>query len=112
MTIEGASVNRDSRSFELRHALTLAVCVVVIGCLTLWLRYRPIGISSLWLDDAWVGVGVRFPTVGDTISSGLTSPGFSVLYRSWASLFGDGATTAQLLALTFAVAAPVVLFFA
>jgi hypothetical protein len=76
------------------------------------LRFRAIGVSTLFLDDAWVAVGARFPTVGDTIGAGLTSPGFSLVYRAWSAAFGDGATTAQLLTVGFAVAAPVVLFLA
>lgn len=86
------------------------VGVVALIGLTVWLRYRPVGVSSLWLDDAWVAVGSRVPTTGDTVRTGLTSPGFSLLYRGWAAMFGHSATTAQLLALLFAVAAPVALF--
>ena len=92
--------------------LTLAACAILLVGVTVWFRYRAIGVSSLWLDDAWVGVGARFPTIGDTVGSGLTSPGFSLLYRAWAAIFGTSATAAQLLAVAFAVAAPVVLFFA
>jgi hypothetical protein len=95
-----------------RYWLTLAACLIAVSGLSIWLRYRAIGISSLWLDDAWVGVGAHFPTIGDTIRSGLTSPGFSLLYRGWATVFGSGATTAQLLGLGFGLAAPVILFLA
>lgn len=105
--------SRPSTDARSAGRLPLAtVCVVAITGFTLWLRYRGIGISSLWLDDAWVGVGAKFPAIRDTIGSGLTSPGFSLIYRGWASAFGSGATTAQLLALGSGVAGPVVLFLA
>ncbi len=105
---EPVEVDAGSR----RRWLTITACLVVIVGLTVWFRFRAIGVSSLWLDDAWVGVGAHFPTIGDTISSGLTSPGFSAIYRGWATVFGTGATTAQLLSLAFAVAAPIVIFLA
>ena len=95
-----------------RQWLNVAACAVAVGAIAVWFRYRAIGISSLWLDDAWVGVGAHFPSIADTIGSGLTSPGFSVLYRGWETAFGSSATIAQLLALSFAVAAPMLLFVA
>lgn len=112
MTAPSTPTRPEAVTGDARRWLTLAACLVVVGGLSLWLRCRAIGISSLWLDDAWVGVGSHFPTLGDTIRSGLTSPGFSLLYRGWATVFGSGATTAQLLGLGFGLAAPVVLFLA
>ena len=91
--------------------VSLTAGAMALAGFSLWLRYRAIGTSSLWLDDAWVAVGSRVPTIGDTIRTGLTSPGFSLIYRGWAGVFGDGATTAQLLPLLLAVATPVALFF-
>lgn len=91
--------------------VSLGAAVVALAGLSLWLRYRSLGTTSLWLDDAWVADGSRVATIGDTIRTGLTSPGFSLIYRGWASLFGHSATTAQLLALLFALMTPVALFF-
>ena len=112
MTALAAPTRPEPRTSSARSRLVVAACLIVVAALAVWFRYRAVGISSLWLDDAWVGVGAHFPTIGDTIGSGLTSPGFSLLYRGWANAFGSGATTAQLLALGFAVGAPVVLFIA
>jgi hypothetical protein len=100
----------DPRRFP--RWVLIAAGALLVCAIAVWLRYRALGTSTLWLDDAWVAAGARFPTVADTIRSGLTSPGFSVLYRAWAGVFGTSATTAQLLALTLAVAAPVLLFLA
>jgi hypothetical protein len=91
---------------------TVALGVVVVGALAAWFRHRGLGASSLWFDDAWVAVGARFPSFGDTLRSGLTSPGFSVLYRGWGEVFGWSATTAQALPFTAGVLAPVLLFLA
>ncbi len=112
MTAPASPAQLETDGSVARRWLTLVGCIVVIIALTLWLRARAIGASSLWLDDAWVGVGARFPTLGDTIRSGLTSPGFSLVYRGWATAFGTSATTAQLLSLLFALAGPLVLFLA
>jgi hypothetical protein len=98
------------RSSGTWRPVTIGAGALVLAGLALWLRYRAIGITSLWLDDAWVADGSRVSTIGDTIRTGLTSPGFSLIYRGWTSLFGHGATTAQLLALLFAVMTPVALF--
>lgn len=91
---------------------TVGAGVVVVAALAVWFRHRGLGISTLWFDDAWVAVGARFPALGDTLRSGLTSPGFSVLYRGWAGVLGDSATTAQTLAFAAGVAGPVLLFLA
>lgn len=99
------------RSRATWRPVTIGAAVVVLVGLSLWLRYPSLGTTSLWLDDAWVADGSRVATIGDTIRTGLTSPGFSLIYRGWASVFGHGATTAQVLALLFAVMTPVALFF-
>jgi hypothetical protein len=98
------------RSWGAWRPVTIGAEALVLAGLALWLRYRPLGITSLWLDDAWVADGSRVATIGDTIRTGLTSPGFSLIYRGWASVFGYTATTAQLLALLFAVMTPVAIF--
>ena len=98
------------RSSGTWRPVTIGAGVLLLAGVALWLRYSSLGITSLWLDDAWVADGARVSTIGDTIRTGVTSPGFSLIYRGWASLFGHGATTAQVLALLFGVMTPVALF--
>src|SRR6478735_2834707 len=104
--------HRREHRRDLGRAPALAAATLFIIVITVWLRYRAVGASSLWLDDTWVAAGARFPGIVDTIRAGLTSPGFSLTYRAWTVLFGHGATAAQVMALIFGVAGPVTLLVA
>lgn len=86
-----------------------AVAAVLVAAAAL-LRHEPVGVSSLWLDDAWVALVTRIDTLGDLRLVGLTAPGFSLLLGGWLAVTGGSATAAQLLPFLFAVLAPGLLF--
>lgn len=106
------SLPPTKRAWGSSRRVAVVAGALLLVALALWLRFRAIGITSLWIDDAWVADGSQVSTFGDTIRSGLTSPGFSLVYRGWAEVFGERATTAQLLALGIGVVTPVVMFLA
>lgn len=88
--------------------LLVASALLVGGVL---LRHRPLGPSSLWLDDAWVALGaVRADGIGEVVISGMTAPGFSVLLSGWLAVTGFSATAAQALPFLLAVVAAPVLY--
>lgn len=86
-----------------------AVAAVLVAAAAL-LRYEPVGVSSLWLDDAWVALVTRIDTLADLRLVGLTAPGFSLLLGGWLAVTGGSATAAQLLPFLFAVLAPGLLY--
>lgn len=70
------------------------------------LRVDLLGPSSLWLDDAWVALAHRAESWTELRYTGLTSPGFAVLLKSWLALVGFSETNAQLLPFLGGVTAP------
>jgi len=82
----------------------LAVSGLVLGAAAL--RLGPLGPSSLWFDDAWVGLAVRAATPFEVALTGLTSPGFAFLLATVAAPFGTSTLAAQLLPFAAGVAAP------
>jgi hypothetical protein len=64
--------------------------------------YNP---SSLWLDDAWMALVHKAPSVTDSVGLGPSAPGFAVLLYGWLKAAGFTNAHAQLPALLLGVAA-------
>jgi hypothetical protein len=92
-----------------RRGLRVPMVALLVG--SVWLRYRELGPSSLWQDDAWVVLGAtRADGIGEVVLSGVTAPGFSMLLTAWLALTGFSSTAAQFLPFLFAVVAPSLLY--
>lgn len=85
--------------------------MVLLALAAARLRWDRLGVSGLYLDDAWVAISTRVTGIGDLLRIGSTSPGF-VLFglRPWARWFGSTPTALQTLPFLLGVAAPPLCF--
>jgi len=104
------SSRRGSRPRTAENHLTawdIAAALLLVA-IAAWLRHRPLGPPSLWLDDAWPALVIKTPWRNVT-TVGLTAPGFAAALKVWLHITGFSATKAQGLAFAFGIAAPALL---
>ncbi len=97
------------RHLETSRVVAASGLVVVVGVAYL-VRSGDLGVPSLWLDDAWQALAVRVSNPLDAMQISLTASGFALLLWSVFQLLPFSETGAQLLALGFGLAAPLLLF--
>jgi hypothetical protein len=82
----------------------------VLIALAVFTRYRPLGPSSLWLDDAWAAVSYKANGPKELWRTTFTSPAFSIGTALWLRAVGFSALRAQLLAFVPGILGPSTLY--
>jgi hypothetical protein len=87
----------------------VAIALLVVAA---FLRAGPLTPSSLWIDDAWIGLVTRADGLGDVWLVGVTAPGFALLLAGVLGLVGFSEGAALALPFALGVAGPTVLYLA
>lgn len=85
--------------------LTDWAVAIGLAALAFAVRLNALGPSSLWLDDAWVGLSARIPWSA-LREVGLTAIGFTALVKIVGSVFGPSPLAFQAVPVLFAIATP------
>lgn len=92
----------DARRLDAR---AVVVAVAVVTLYAAWRRAADLDPASLWLDDAWVAVLARAPSLGDLLANtSSTPPLFALLVAACVRLVPDPEVGAQLVAFVAGVA--------
>lgn len=87
------------------NARAVVAAVAVVTLYAAWRRAADLDPASLWLDDAWVAVLARAPSLGDLLANcSSTPPLFALLVAACVRLVPDPEVGAQLVAFVAGVA--------
>ena len=104
--VEAGLLDEPSPALVPSMSTTDWVVAAVLSLIAIAVRLNGVGPSSLWLDDAWVGLSARLPWSAIQ-EVGLTSIGFTSMVKVVGGVFGPSSFAFQALPLFFGVATPV-----